>query len=93
MNNEEVKVNDYTLKLSDGVDEIEDLDAVLDNLSSMGDKGKLREFLLISMPFPLPYSHNIYVSKDGLVTVDIFDKEGSDPEIPHSYELGIIADF
>jgi hypothetical protein len=93
MNNEEVLINDYTLKLSDGVDEIEDLEAVLDNLSSMGDKEKLKQFLLISVPFPLPYSHNIYVSNDGLVTVDIFDKDLSDPENPFSYELGIILDF
>jgi hypothetical protein len=45
------------------------------------------------VPFPLPYSHNIYVSNDGLVTVDIFDKDLSDPENPFSYELGIILDF
>ncbi|EHQ36396.1 hypothetical protein [Methanoplanus limicola] len=93
MNNEEVEINDYTLKLSGNVDEIENLEDVLNNLSTMGDKSKFKQFLLFSMPFALPYSHNIYVSKDGLVYVDIFEKDDITLETPLNYEIGNILDF
>ncbi|UUX93215.1 hypothetical protein [Methanoplanus endosymbiosus] len=93
MNNEEVEINDYILKLSDNVDEIEDLEEVLNNLSTMGDINKFRQFLLFSMPFALPYSHNIYISKDGLVYMDVFEKDNLALESPLNFEIGYIKDF
>ena len=94
MHSNERNINDYTLLLNPGVNEIENLEDILNNLAKMGDKAKLEKYCLFSASFGLPYPHNIYAHSDGTVSIDIFeDKDRNVLENPLNYEIGLIKDF
>jgi len=87
------KINDYFLELDSDSTNVPSLELILENLGILGNKARLLKYIASIYQLGLPYRHTIYISDDGEVTIDIFEKNQEPLNPPEKYKLGVIQNY
>jgi len=88
-----IEINDYIIELDPDANKISKFDSIIKNLEKMGKKAHLLKFISSIYQLGLPYKHNIYISDDGEVTIDIFEKNHELINPPEKLKIGIIQNY